>query len=415
MQLTKTEEKLIDAMAGMDIIDCHEHLPPEDDRTSTPQDVFTLFSHYTRHDLFSAGMDPKDYESLFHYDVPLAQRWKKFEPYFQAIRHGSYARAALLTAKEVYGIDDINAKTCRELSDRIAAENTPGIYERILCDRCRIRASLTQCNRTDVAAPLVPVMPALLLAQIRKRQELEAIAESAGSEVPDTLEQLMNLHRTIMEKWLTEGVVGVKLAAVRNLPTDRKAAEQAFRDLFDGRELKPDPLGFEVMANFITHELIDIAAELDLVVAVHAGIWGDFRALDSKFMLTLAPAHPQAKFDLYHLGMPFVRDTIVIGKNLPNVYLNFCWTHIISQAQTRSGIDELLDQVPVNKILAFGGDYDRPVEKAVGHLHMARENFAEVFGRRIDRGLMSFDQAVSILKQWFWDNPLRLYSRLQIK
>jgi predicted TIM-barrel fold metal-dependent hydrolase len=131
-------------------------------------------------------------------------------------------------------------------------------------------------------------------------------------------------------------------------------------------------------------------------------------------MLSVAPAHPNTKFDLYHLGMPMVRDTIVIAKNYPNVYLNLCWTHIISQAQTCSGIDELLDQVPVNKVLAFGGDYGRPVEKVVGHLHMAREDYAGVFGARIDAGMMSFGDAMGILRLWFWENPLRLYDRLKV-
>ena len=132
-------------------------------------------------------------------------------------------------------------------------------------------------------------------------------------------------------------------------------------------------------------------------------------------MLTLAPAHPETRFDLYHLGVPFVRDCIMIGKNLSNVYLNLCWVHIISQVVARNGIDELLDQVPVNKIIAFGGDHNRPVEKVVGHLHMTRENFAAVFARRIEDGLMSFDEAMDVLHQWFWDNPLRFYGRLKVQ
>jgi len=70
--------------------------------------------------------------------------------------------------------------------------------------------------------------------------------------------------------------------------------------------------------------------------------------------------------------------------------------------------------VPVNKVLAFGGDYARPVEKIVGHLHMAREDYARVFAQRIDRGLMSTEDAVCVLRQWFWVNPLRLYSRLDV-
>jgi len=47
IRYTKTEEKLIIAMSEMDIIDAHEHLPPEKKRTDSPQNVFTLFSHYT--------------------------------------------------------------------------------------------------------------------------------------------------------------------------------------------------------------------------------------------------------------------------------------------------------------------------------------------------------------------------------
>jgi hypothetical protein len=112
--------------------------------------------------------------------------------------------------------------------------------------------------------------------------------------------------------------------------------------------------------------------------------------------------------------MPFVRDAIVIGKNLPNVFLNLCWCHILSAVQACSGVDELLDQVPVNKVIAFGGDEVMAPENIIGHLQMARENFAQVFGQRIDRGLMDFDEAMQILRLWFLKNPLQLYRRLKV-
>ena len=414
MHYTKTEQKLMAEMAQMEIIDCHEHLPPEQERTDSPQDIFTLFSNYTRCDLFCAGMDEKEYESLFNYDVPLEQRWKKVEPYWQAIRYGSYARAALLAAKLVYGFDDINEQTYQPLSEKIAAENTPGIYKRILCDRCRIRVALTQCDRTDVQKPLVPLMRGRQINQVRTHQQLEKLADEIAQPVPKTLDEYVELAKVCMQKWVAQGAVGIKLFSQYNRPADRRSAEQSLKRLLDGEELQTDSRLFEPLENFLMHWLIDLAVELDLVVAVHAGIWGDFRQLDPKYMFDLVAAHPHAKFDLYHLGMPFVRDAIVVGKNLSPVFLNLCWTPVISQEQSCSGIDELLDQVPVNKVLAFGGDYNRPVEKVVGHLHMARENFARVFGRRIDRGQMSFEQAMEILKLWFWDNPLKLYSRLQI-
>ena len=326
----------------------------------------------------------------------------------------SYARAALLTAKIVYGFDDISDETHRPLSEAIQAENTPGIYRRILSDRCRIRAALTQCSRTDVGDPLVPVMPGRSLVEIRTRGQLEELAAALPGDVPRDLDACVELIRSYLQKWTDEGAVGIKLSSHYSPPPDRTAAEAACKRLLAGERLVAERNWFEPLANYLKHEMIDIAAEMDLVVAVHAGIWEDFRNLDCKHMLLLAPAHPQARFDLYHLGMPAVRDCIVVGKNHPNVFLNLAWCHILSQVQTCSGVDELLDQVPVNKVLAFGGDYNRPVEKVVGHLHMARENFARVFARRIGREEMSFDEAMEILRMWFWDNPLSIYPRLKV-
>jgi len=431
MNYTKTEQKLMNAMARMDIIDSHEHLPPENVRTSSPQDLFTLFSHYTKCDLISAGMDrsvwrgdtgwswrEKEYEGLFDYTLPLENRWKSFKPYWEQIRYGSYARAALLTAKMVYGVEDINDETYQVLSERISAENTPGIYRRILVDRCRIRASLSLSNSTDVERPLVPLMPSRIVTDFSSRDQIDprfdGFSENLGVTIKN-LDDCLEAIRRQLETWASGGCVGIKIRWNFNLPPDRASADEAFRKFFNGDRLVAASNNFEPLRNFLTHHVIDMSAELGLVLAVHAGMWSDFRDIDCKHMLTLAPAHPQANFDLYHLGMPSVRDCIVIGKNFPNVFLNLCWCHIISQAQTCSGIDELLDQVPVNKVLAFGGDYGRPVEKVVGHLHMARENFARVFSARIDRGLMDFDEAVHILKLWFWENPLALYRRLKVE
>lgn len=422
MNLTPTEQALMDYQAGLDIIDCHEHLAPENECVNQPKDVFALVSHYTRHDLHSAGMDRAahngtnptrvEYESLFDHNKPLEERWKTFAPYWVRIRHGSYARAAILTARMVYGVEDINENTYQELSRRIAAENTPGLYKQILCDRCRIRASLTQCSRMHLDRPLVSVMRGWG-TQIPPT----AVDHDKNISFPDVrdLESLKNAWRVEMDAWAKTGVVGLKLMIWRDEPIDEKAAQADLKRLLANRENPPTSAEIHALNNDMQHALIDLAAERNLVVAMHTGIWGDFRDIDCKFMLTIAPKHPQANFDMYHLGMPSVRDAIVIAKNLPNVFLNQCWTHIISQAQTQSGVDELLDQVPVNKVLAFGGDYrNTAVEKVVGHLHMAREDFAVVFGRRIDRGLMSMDDAKEILRLWYRDNPLALYTRLKV-
>ena len=425
MILSGSESRLMAAMQEFDIVDAHEHLPPEEIRLGQPQDVFTLFSHYTPYDLFSAGMREASLGGLLNSSVPvlgglvdpsvpLEERWRIFRPYWDNIRHGSYARAASLTAKLVYGVDDITDATYHVLSERIAAENTVGIYQRVF-DRCRIRAVLTQCGHSKVEFPLVPILPVWTFAPVGGRERIEKLATAVGADVPVRLDGYVDLVRRHLDDWVANGVVGLKLHCRPYQKPDATVADAAYRRLIDG--VVPGGAGQVedfALTSYIVHSAIDMAAARSLTIAVHAGIWNDFREIDCRHLLPLAPSHPAATFDLYHLGMPEVRSAIVIAKNLPNVNLNLCWTHIISQAQARSGIDELIDQVPMNKVIAFGGDYNRPVEKIVGHLHMAREDFAVVFGSRVDRGLMDFDEAVGILRNWFWDNPLRLYRRLKV-
>jgi hypothetical protein len=72
-------------------------------------------------------------------------------------------------------------------------------------------------------------------------------------------------------------------------------------------------------------------------------------------------------------------------------------------------VDEALDLIPINKMIAFGGDYRLPVEKAYGHLVMAREDIARVLAARIVEKQMTESQALDIARKWFWENPKELY------
>lgn len=428
MRLTGTESMLMECMSQMRIIDAHEHLPPEHVRLASPQDVFTLVSGYARHDLFSAGMDrdvldfrqfkvPRpEYDRLFDHSVPLAERWAAFRPYWRVIRHGSYARAAILTARMVYDVPDIGDDTFELLSERIAAANVPGLYERILVRQCGIDACLTMAEPENCAAPLVPVVPMSRFLHLASAEAIQELAGPVGLAIAG-LGDYEEMLRRYLDRAAAAGARGIKII-IRPLPRcDRAGAEKCLRLILAGRPLPAAESqvnywgeSLSSLGNYLVDFMCDLAGERGLVVAVHTGMWGDFRVVDCRHMLDLAPRHPATTFDLFHLGMPDVRSAIVVAKNLPNVHLNLCWSHVISQAQACSAIDELLDQVPVNKVIAFGGDYQKSVEKVVGHLHMARENLARVFGARIDRGTMDRHDALEILRLWFRENPCSIYS-----
>jgi hypothetical protein len=72
-------------------------------------------------------------------------------------------------------------------------------------------------------------------------------------------------------------------------------------------------------------------------------------------------------------------------------------------------MDQIIDLLPINKILAFGGDYCMAVEMIYGHLVMAQQNVARLLAGRVERGLLSKREALGIAARWFYDNPKELY------
>jgi predicted TIM-barrel fold metal-dependent hydrolase len=402
---TTIHNDLIQSMEAMDIIDAHEHLLPESGRVNLPVDVFTLFSQYSQLDLKAAGMAADEVDSLFDREIPLEIRWRKFAPYWEKIRHGSYARAARLAAEEFFNVPDINEDTYQIITEKIQEHNQAGLYQKVLVEACNIRTAITQCYTTEVDTPLLtPVMP--LLYALESWADVFQPSFAPDQPIHSIDDFLESFHQYVI-RVKAEGAVGLKMASNPYNPPDRSQADEAFQYLKkhpSARLPKHNPL-----RDYLIDQAISLGTEEGLVIAVHTGYWDDFREMDPLHMIPVLQRHPETRFDIYHLGYPWVRPALMLGKNFPNVWTNFCWTHIISQRFARAALEEAMDLIPINKILIFGGDYDKPVENVYGHLVMARENIAAVLGKKMDQGLLSESRAQEILQQWFWDNPKNLY------
>jgi len=400
----------MERMEELEIIDAHEHLPPESERLKLKVDVCFLFSHYTRNDLISAGMTSTEYERMLNPEIPLDERFNILERFLPFIRFGSYARPVFIALRDIYGYSEINRQNYREISEKMAEVNKPGIYSKILVEKCKAKFALTQAGRTDYTEPfLIPILPLDFVALVRSREEVERRGASLNMTI-NTLDDYLAWMKQRLETWKqNERVAGLKTSALprKEPPPTRQRAEEAFKAIMNGNASEEDRNDLNL---FLTEETFKLCAELDLVIAVHSGVWGDFRRLDPRLMIPQFSRHPETKFDLYHMGMPWVRDAAFIGKNFPNVYLNLCWSHIVSPMMVRTSLPEYIDIVPVNKIIAFGGDYSAPaLEKVWGHLVMARENIAHALAQLIDDGRLDLNEALWLVRLWFYENPARLY------
>ena len=412
-------ESLLEEIRALPIVDAHEHLAPERVRLSLKPDICFLFSHYTVNDLISAGCRPwgitarergKLMEFLRNTSIPLEERFKVIEPYIKYIKYGTYYRALKIALKEVYGYDEVNWSNYKVISSKIVEENKPGIYDRILVEKCRVKYVLPQWSEPSYEKEYMrPVMWVNKLAEIGNFTELKIRCREEGFEIR-SLDDYLNYVNYKLDEWKKRGVVGLKTVSMPyKEPSSFDKVDKIFRKGLTNFVL--DQGEREQLFIFLREKLIELAGEKDLVVAVHAGVWDDFRRLDPRHNIPLFQKYPETRFDLYHMGMPWVRDTAFIAKNFHNVYLNLCWSHIVSSHMTISGLIEYFDIVPVNKIIAFGGDYTvYSLEKVVGHLRIAEENIARVLSKLIEEGRISgLNEAVEVAKMLFYENPVEIY------
>jgi predicted TIM-barrel fold metal-dependent hydrolase len=416
MQVTADIEKvaagLVDEMAGMTVIDAHEHLPSEEEAVAETADVFTrIYCHYSITNAVSAGM-PVDRLALRDTDRPLDERWAIFRPFLPAIRDTGYARAAQIAARELYGIDDINDDTYAELSDRLQAANIPGLYDSVLKDRCRIERVLNQGSwdagprgyAVQVHRGFMDFEWALPGAV---RTLYERWCEKHEGEFADPSEWVDFWLRDVT----AQGSVGLKFhAEMPTGPVDDADAASLFGKLQVGA-LADDEA--RVLGTWMMHKAIEFAPDHGLVVAVHCGIiyrcWQDFTRLNPVNMIPLLMRFRRTRFDLYHGGIPWVREMAVIGNQYPNAHLNLIWCHQISPYMAEQMLNEWIDLVPVNKVIGFGGDNTTGPEKTYGVLKMAQENIARALAVRVVRGQMTESRAVGVCRAWLYENPKRIY------
>jgi len=416
MSTTQLQQSLFEAFGKMEVIDAHEHLPEEKVRLEKPADVFTLFSHYTRIDLFGAGMSEQDYRGLFDRSTPLEVRWRKFQPFWERIRWTCFSRAALLGAQRFYGFDDINEKTYQDISAAIQQANTPGIYERVLRKACNIQACLTNAYDTDVKSDLlIPVLWPPLMYDVKTWEDLcqPVFDKQAGV---SSLDDYLEAARRYLLKVKAAGAVAFKMLSWPQGTPDRRQAEECFGQLKSGAVKALEGFGgprANPLRDYLVDEFVKLAGANDMVIAVHTGFLGALRHHRPVDVAPLIMRHPEVRFDVYHVGFPRVREALTLAKCQPNVWVNFCGTYLLSQRFAQAALDEAIDLLPASKIIAFGGDYGTiwgiPVEKIYGHLVMARQVIAIVLARRIEEGQMSRTQAIDLARGWFWDNPKQLY------
>ena len=439
--MNRTNERIKAEVEGISLVDTHEHIMLEAERNECAVDFSYLFAHYNSSDLISAGLSPRMMEAIRlpmypvrveiykrrkvrriipepeRLDMSLEERWQAMEPFWEMIRNTAYAKQTLITIRDIFGIDDLNRNTYRQLSEAIAKSRKPDWYRHVMREKANIAVSIVDWQSTDLQPDIfVPTMRLDHFVGVLSRADLGILEGESGIAI-HSLDDLVKAMRTTLEGYVARGAVAVKSALAYNRvlkydKVSRHEAEIAFNRIASHLGEGLAWLEAKPLQDYMMHQVIRAAIEVGLPIQIHTGLQeGNENIItnaDPTHLVNLFIEYKEAKFDLFHGGYPYIHEWATLAKYFANVTADITWLPIISPEMARRLLHELIETVPGNKIMAFGGD-SMTVEMAYGHAVMARQVVARVLSEKVDEGYLSEDEAVVLARRMLRDNPASLY------
>ena len=151
-----------------------------------------------------------------------------------------------------------------------------------------------------------------------------------------------------------------------------------------------------------------MARDLDLPVQIHtghmAGIRNDIAKTNAVGLTRLIELHRDVRFDLFHANWPYGGELLYLGKNYPNVALDFCWANIIDPIYCQNLFKQALSAVPHGKIHGYGSDYGGSADRAWAHAAIARDNIAIALADMVEMEYLGLDEAREVAHAWLFGN-----------
>jgi hypothetical protein len=414
-------------LAGIPLLDTHEHLRPEAERLASGGDVLeAFFSQYASTDLMTAGLSRRDLDFVRDPAQPVLDRWRVLAPYWEHTRYTAYSQSLRLAALDLYGVADITAETIEALAERLRGAMTPGLYRRVF-ERANIRLAVVQDidpgpqpSPADPASHLRMVIKGAPLAVIRSRPELDLVTTGMGRGPAHSLADWLEVCDSVFETSPQAVALKMAHAYLCSLETGRPTfhdAEQVFNRIIQQRELfaADESLSWDEarpLRDYLIHHVIRLAIRRELPIQVHTGLlentYNDVRDSHPHGLIPILLEYREARFALFHGAYPWLREFVVLGKAFPNVWLDLSWLWIIAPGAGRALLHELIETIPANKVCAFGGDYVF-IEGTYGHSVLARRNIGRVLQEKIEEGWFNEDQALAHARAILHDNAAALY------
>jgi hypothetical protein len=400
------------------LIDCHDHSGACGPKYADP--IAVVVNGYFPSDLLSASSEA-DMAVITDGKRALEDRWPALERAWKRTCHTGYAQVARRVLAQFYGESDLTLEGLRRMQARLLDLTDEQAFDRIL-GQAKIAARLEDIwpdlrKVLDGTLKLSPrgrlVISLPRFHEVRNYNQVQDNAAPLNRTVT-CLDEYLDACREIFTRMKAFGAVAFKdqSAYSRTLeygnPT-RAQAEEVFNWFMeDPRRSAAYPDGTKPMDDYLFHAFMRMARDLDLPVQIHtghmAGIRNDIVKTNAIGLTRLIELHRDTRFDLFHANWPYGGELLYLGKNYPNVALDFCWANIIDPLYCQDLFRRVVSCVPHCKVHGYGSDFGGSADQAWAHAQIARDNIAIALSDLVDLEYLGLDDAKEIARAWMFDN-----------
>jgi hypothetical protein len=411
-------EELRGHLETIPLVDCHDHAK---EMGPTPTDpIKAILDWYMRSDLLSASSD-KEVELIFNEKKTLEERWPVLERAWSRTKYTGYALVVRRGIRRYYGEEELTLAALHRIQEKMIDFSDPVNYERVL-DDAKIRVRLEDIGagpsaaRGELVQPprsrLVVGLPSL--HAVCSWQDVQNCAAPLERTVT-SLDEYVAACLEIFARCKQAGAVAFKDQSAYTRPIDyanptRAEAEAAFNWFMeDPRRRLSYPDGNKPLGDYLFHVFMRAARDLDLPVQIHtghmAGIRNDIVKTNATGLTRLIELHQDTRFDLFHANWPYSGELLFMGKNYPNVRIDFCWTNMVDPIYSQQMFKQAVSSLPHAKIHGYGTDLaGDALCSAWGHADLARDNIAIALADLVEMDYLGLDEAKEVAWAWLFGN-----------
>ena len=401
------------------LIDCHDHAGALGAKPTDP--IRSVVDWYMQADLESAWPN-LDVNLIFDEKKPLAERWPELEKAWKRTRFTGYGLVIRKGLKHFYGEEDLSLEALERIRPKLLDFSDPKVFEHVL-DEAGIKVRIGDVYQNSAAIEGTLNLPprtrlAISLPAYHRIIKYEDVQQNAAplKRTITSLDEYVDACRESFVRCKQAGAVCFKdqSAYERSIQFDNPThseAETAFNWIMaDPRRSLSYPNGNKPLGDYLFQQFMRMARDLDLPVQIHtghmAGIRNGIVKTTAIGLPSLLELHRETRFDIFHANWPYSGELLFLGKNYPNVRLDFCWTNMVDPIYSQQMFQQAVSSMPHGKIHGYGSDLNGDVLcSAWAHADLARDNIAIALSNLVEMEYLGLDDAKEIAWSWLFSNP----------